>query len=95
MRIALCKNAGPSLSFAVIDRFLSSCLSVQFGNKAVAQAACDVFQLLISYWERLQRFDPSLPKKIIEVTHMRAQVSLSEDPESISIQFNDVQSQYI
>lgn len=78
-------NAGSSNRshvLCVIDRFLSSCLSVQFGNKAVAQAACDVFQLLISYWERLQRFDPSLPKKIIEVTHTRAQISLWENPES-------------
>lgn len=44
------------------------CLFVQFGNKVVAQAACDVFQLLITHWERLQRFDPTMPKKIIEVT---------------------------
>ncbi len=49
--------------------FIFVCLFVQFGNKAVAQAACDVFQLLISHWEHLQRFDPTLPKKIIEVTH--------------------------
>lgn len=53
----------------------SSCLFVQFGNKAVAQAACDVFQLLISHWEQLQRFNPTLPKKIIEVTHTYTHVS--------------------
>lgn len=55
---------------------MSSCLFyvplfvvfVQFGNKVVAQAACDVFQLLISHWERLQRFDQFMPKKTIEVT---------------------------
>ncbi|MEQ2314123.1 Ral GTPase-activating protein subunit alpha-2, partial [Ameca splendens] len=38
-----------------------------FGNKVVAQVACDVFQLLISHWEHLQRLDPTLPKKIIEI----------------------------
>ncbi|KAM7376513.1 hypothetical protein PAMP_006241 [Pampus punctatissimus] len=39
----------------------------RFGNKAVAQVACDAFQLLISHWEHLQRLDPTLPKKIIEI----------------------------
>lgn len=39
----------------------------QFGNKAVAQVACEVFQLLISHWEPLQNVEPTLPKKIIEV----------------------------
>lgn len=43
----------------------------QFGNKVVAQAACDVFQLLISHWEQLQRFDQSMPKKAIEVTETK------------------------
>ncbi|KAM9340852.1 ral GTPase-activating protein subunit alpha-2 [Symphorus nematophorus] len=42
-------------------------VTLKFGNKAVAQAACDVFQLLISHWEHLQRFDATLPKKIIEI----------------------------
>ncbi|KAM3595477.1 uncharacterized protein V6R79_024062 [Siganus canaliculatus] len=42
-------------------------VTLKFGNKAVAQAACDVFQLLISHWERLQGVEPSLPKKIIEI----------------------------
>uniref|UniRef100_A0A8D0AN38 Ral GTPase activating protein catalytic subunit alpha 2 n=1 Tax=Sander lucioperca TaxID=283035 RepID=A0A8D0AN38_SANLU len=41
-------------------------VTLKFGNKAVAQVACDVFQLLISHWEHLQRLEPTLPKKIIE-----------------------------
>uniref|UniRef100_A0A668ARC0 Ral GTPase activating protein catalytic subunit alpha 2 n=1 Tax=Myripristis murdjan TaxID=586833 RepID=A0A668ARC0_9TELE len=42
-------------------------VTLKFGNKAVAQVACDVFQLLISHWEHLQRLEATLPKKIIEV----------------------------
>uniref|UniRef100_A0A8C5B2Y3 Ral GTPase activating protein catalytic subunit alpha 2 n=1 Tax=Gadus morhua TaxID=8049 RepID=A0A8C5B2Y3_GADMO len=42
-------------------------VTLKFGNKAVAQVACDVFQLLISHWKHLQRLEPSLPKKIIEI----------------------------
>lgn len=42
-------------------------LFAQFGNKAVAHVACDVFQLLISHWQHLQRLESTLPKKIIEV----------------------------
>ncbi|XP_041668327.1 ral GTPase-activating protein subunit alpha-2 isoform X2 [Cheilinus undulatus] len=42
-------------------------VTLKFGNKAVAQVACDVFQLLISHWEHLQRLESSLPKKIIEI----------------------------
>ncbi|XP_047200750.1 ral GTPase-activating protein subunit alpha-2 isoform X7 [Girardinichthys multiradiatus] len=42
-------------------------VTLKFGNKVVAQVACDVFQLLISHWEHLQRLDPTLPKKIIEI----------------------------
>lgn len=34
----------------------------------MAQAACDVLQLLVSYWEKLQMFDTSLPLKIAEVS---------------------------
>ncbi|CDQ64423.1 unnamed protein product [Oncorhynchus mykiss] len=41
-------------------------VTLKFGNKAVAQVACDLFQLLISHWEHLQRLERSLPKKIIE-----------------------------
>ncbi|KAG7280735.1 hypothetical protein CRUP_004535 [Coryphaenoides rupestris] len=40
---------------------------LKFGNKAVAQVACDVFQLLISHWKHLLRLEPTLPKKIIEL----------------------------
>uniref|UniRef100_A0A8C8FMZ1 Rap-GAP domain-containing protein n=1 Tax=Oncorhynchus tshawytscha TaxID=74940 RepID=A0A8C8FMZ1_ONCTS len=42
-------------------------VTLKFGNKAVAQVACDLFQLLISHWEHLQRLERSLPKKIIEI----------------------------
>lgn len=65
IEIYLCKKKN-----IIIDHFLPFLWSlfVQFGNKVVAQAACDVFQLLITHWERLQRFDPTMPKKIIEVT---------------------------
>ncbi|CAJ1073907.1 ral GTPase-activating protein subunit alpha-2 isoform X2 [Xyrichtys novacula] len=42
-------------------------VTLKFGNKAVAQIACDVFQLLISHWEHLQRLESTLPKKIIEI----------------------------
>ncbi|XP_029981960.1 ral GTPase-activating protein subunit alpha-2 isoform X2 [Sphaeramia orbicularis] len=42
-------------------------VTLKFGNKAVAQVACDVLQLLICHWEHLQRLDPTLPKKIIEI----------------------------
>lgn len=45
------------------DVFLS-----QFPNKVVAQAACDVLQLLVSYWEKLQMFETPLPLKIAEVS---------------------------
>ncbi|XP_071380807.1 ral GTPase-activating protein subunit alpha-2 isoform X2 [Centroberyx affinis] len=42
-------------------------VTLKFGNKAVAQVACDVFQLLICHWEHLQRLESTLPKKIIEI----------------------------
>ncbi|XP_061897833.1 ral GTPase-activating protein subunit alpha-2 isoform X7 [Entelurus aequoreus] len=42
-------------------------VTLKFGNKAVAQVACDVFRLLISHWEPLQNLDPTVPKKIIEI----------------------------
>uniref|UniRef100_A0A7N8WTH8 Ral GTPase activating protein catalytic subunit alpha 2 n=1 Tax=Mastacembelus armatus TaxID=205130 RepID=A0A7N8WTH8_9TELE len=44
-------------------------VTLKFGNKAVAQVACDVFQMLICHWEHLQMLEPTLPKKIIEVRH--------------------------
>ncbi|XP_072769757.1 ral GTPase-activating protein subunit alpha-2 isoform X1 [Nerophis lumbriciformis] len=42
-------------------------VTLKFGNKAVAQVACDVFRLLISHWEPLRNLDPTVPKKIIEI----------------------------
>uniref|UniRef100_A0A3Q3ANK1 Ral GTPase activating protein catalytic subunit alpha 2 n=1 Tax=Kryptolebias marmoratus TaxID=37003 RepID=A0A3Q3ANK1_KRYMA len=42
-------------------------VTLKFGNKAVAQVACDVFHLLICHWEHLQRLESTLPKKIIEI----------------------------
>ncbi|XP_026156072.1 ral GTPase-activating protein subunit alpha-2 isoform X2 [Mastacembelus armatus] len=42
-------------------------VTLKFGNKAVAQVACDVFQMLICHWEHLQMLEPTLPKKIIEI----------------------------
>jgi hypothetical protein len=34
----------------------------------VAQVACDVLQLLVSYWEKLQMFETALPRKMAEVS---------------------------
>uniref|UniRef100_A0A3P8UC87 Ral GTPase activating protein catalytic subunit alpha 2 n=1 Tax=Cynoglossus semilaevis TaxID=244447 RepID=A0A3P8UC87_CYNSE len=42
-------------------------VTLKFGNKAVAQVACDAFQLLTSHWEHLKRLESALPKKIIEI----------------------------
>ncbi|XP_064187479.1 ral GTPase-activating protein subunit alpha-2 isoform X2 [Anguilla rostrata] len=42
-------------------------VTLKFGNKLVAQTACDVFQLLICHWRHLQKTDRSLPKKITEI----------------------------
>ncbi|KAK9403686.1 ral GTPase-activating protein subunit alpha-2 [Crotalus adamanteus] len=42
-------------------------VTLKFSNKQIAQAACDIFQLLTSYWEKLQKYNISLPQKIIEV----------------------------
>lgn len=42
-------------------------VTLKFPNKIVAQAACDVLQLLVSYWEKLQTFETSLPLKIVEI----------------------------
>ncbi|XP_073648727.1 ral GTPase-activating protein subunit alpha-2 isoform X2 [Tursiops truncatus] len=41
-------------------------VTLKFPNKIVAQVACDVLQLLVSYWEKLQMFETSLPRKIAE-----------------------------
>uniref|UniRef100_A0A8C5NGP4 Rap-GAP domain-containing protein n=1 Tax=Gouania willdenowi TaxID=441366 RepID=A0A8C5NGP4_GOUWI len=42
-------------------------VTLKFENKAVAQVACEVFHLLISHWEHLQKLEYALPKKIIEI----------------------------
>ncbi|XP_068421350.1 ral GTPase-activating protein subunit alpha-2 isoform X2 [Eschrichtius robustus] len=42
-------------------------VTLKFPNKIVAQVACDVLQLLASYWEKLQTFETSLPQKIAEI----------------------------
>ncbi|XP_067224485.1 ral GTPase-activating protein subunit alpha-2 isoform X4 [Chanodichthys erythropterus] len=42
-------------------------VTLKFGNKVVANVACDIFQLLISHWQHLQRLELSLPKRIIEI----------------------------
>ncbi|OBS65903.1 hypothetical protein A6R68_05557, partial [Neotoma lepida] len=38
-----------------------------FPNKIVAQVACDVLQLLVSYWEKLQMYETALPRKMAEI----------------------------
>ncbi|NXE54126.1 RGPA2 protein, partial [Casuarius casuarius] len=47
--------------------FLNTFFLFQFSNKLVAQVACDVLQLLVSYWEKLQKYESSLPRKITEI----------------------------
>ncbi|XP_023374157.1 ral GTPase-activating protein subunit alpha-2 [Otolemur garnettii] len=42
-------------------------VTLKFPNKTVAQVACDVLQLLVSYWEKLQTFETSLPRKMAEI----------------------------
>nr|XP_014350838.1 PREDICTED: ral GTPase-activating protein subunit alpha-2 [Latimeria chalumnae] len=42
-------------------------VTLKFSNKMVAQVACDVLQLLASYWEKLRKHEPYLPKKITEI----------------------------
>ncbi|XP_064365960.1 ral GTPase-activating protein subunit alpha-2 isoform X4 [Dromaius novaehollandiae] len=42
-------------------------VTLKFFNKLVAQVACDVLQLLVSYWEKLQKYESSLPRKITEI----------------------------
>lgn len=69
------KRFAPLISSCLV--LLYVCVFVQFGNKAVAHVACDVFQLLISHWEHLQRLEPTLPKKIIEVTCTHTELTFS------------------
>uniref|UniRef100_A0A4W4HF11 Rap-GAP domain-containing protein n=1 Tax=Electrophorus electricus TaxID=8005 RepID=A0A4W4HF11_ELEEL len=42
-------------------------VTLKFGNKSVSHVACDVFQLLICHWRKLQNVERSLPKRIIEI----------------------------
>uniref|UniRef100_A0ACB8EBX7 Ral GTPase-activating protein subunit alpha-2 n=1 Tax=Sphaerodactylus townsendi TaxID=933632 RepID=A0ACB8EBX7_9SAUR len=43
-------------------------VTLKFLNKQIAQIACDIFQLLTSYWEKLHKYESSLPRKMIEIT---------------------------
>ncbi|NXE96653.1 RGPA2 protein, partial [Menura novaehollandiae] len=42
-------------------------VTLKFCNKLVAQVACDVLQLLVSYWQKLQEYESSLCRKITEI----------------------------
>ncbi|NXC89078.1 RGPA2 protein, partial [Cercotrichas coryphoeus] len=42
-------------------------VTLKFSNKLVAQVACDVLQLLVSYWQKLQEYELSLCRKITEI----------------------------
>ncbi|NWV08905.1 RGPA2 protein, partial [Ptilonorhynchus violaceus] len=42
-------------------------VTLKFSNKVVAQVACDVLQLLVSYWQKLQEYESSLCRKITEI----------------------------
>ncbi|NXH87736.1 RGPA2 protein, partial [Edolisoma coerulescens] len=42
-------------------------VTLKFSNKLVAQVACDVLQLLVSYWQKLQEYEASLCRKITEI----------------------------
>ncbi|XP_008839533.1 ral GTPase-activating protein subunit alpha-2 isoform X2 [Nannospalax galili] len=42
-------------------------VTLKFSNKIVAQVSCDILQLLVSYWEKLQIFETALPRKMAEI----------------------------
>ncbi|XP_053567986.1 ral GTPase-activating protein subunit alpha-2 isoform X2 [Bombina bombina] len=42
-------------------------VTLKFPNKTVAQVACDVLKLLVSYWKELQSTDLPLSRKITEI----------------------------
>ncbi|XP_043916093.1 ral GTPase-activating protein subunit alpha-2 [Protopterus annectens] len=42
-------------------------VTLKLHNKVVAQVACDAFQLLASYWEKLQAYEVHLATKVIEI----------------------------
>uniref|UniRef100_A0A803XSU5 Ral GTPase activating protein catalytic subunit alpha 2 n=1 Tax=Meleagris gallopavo TaxID=9103 RepID=A0A803XSU5_MELGA len=46
-------------------------VTLKFSNKLVAQVANDVLQLLVSYWQKLQEYESSLPRKITEVCQFK------------------------
>uniref|UniRef100_A0A669Q9N1 Ral GTPase activating protein catalytic subunit alpha 2 n=1 Tax=Phasianus colchicus TaxID=9054 RepID=A0A669Q9N1_PHACC len=46
-------------------------VTLKFSNKLVAQVANDVLQLLVSYWQKLQEYESSLPRKITEVRQFK------------------------
>ncbi|KAM4040885.1 ral GTPase-activating protein subunit alpha-2 isoform 1-T1 [Anomaloglossus baeobatrachus] len=51
----------------VIDAINVIGVTLKFSNKTVAQVACDVLQLLVSYWRELQNSDLPLCRKITEI----------------------------
>ncbi|XP_068864864.1 ral GTPase-activating protein subunit alpha-2 isoform X1 [Aphelocoma coerulescens] len=42
-------------------------VTLKFSSKLVARVACDVLQLLVSYWQKLQEYESSLCRKITEI----------------------------
>ncbi|XP_077165864.1 ral GTPase-activating protein subunit alpha-2 isoform X2 [Paroedura picta] len=42
-------------------------VTLKFFNKQIAQIACDIFELLAAYWEKLHKYESSLPRKMIEI----------------------------
>ncbi|XP_055458573.1 ral GTPase-activating protein subunit alpha-2 isoform X3 [Psammomys obesus] len=50
-----------------VSEVITGTEDVKFPNKIVAQVACDVLQMLVSYWENLQRFETALPRKMAEI----------------------------
>ncbi|XP_056423618.1 ral GTPase-activating protein subunit alpha-2 isoform X3 [Hyla sarda] len=51
----------------VIDAINVIGVTLKFSNKTVAQVACDVLQLLVSYWRELENSDLPLCRKITEI----------------------------
>ncbi|KAM3931908.1 ral GTPase-activating protein subunit alpha-2 isoform 2-T2 [Leptodactylus fuscus] len=51
----------------IIDAINVIGVTLKFSNKTVAQVACDVLQLLVSYWRELQNADLPLCRKITEI----------------------------
>ncbi|XP_075059932.1 ral GTPase-activating protein subunit alpha-2 isoform X2 [Mixophyes fleayi] len=51
----------------VIDAINVIGVTLKFSNKTVAQVACDILQLLVSYWRELQNPELPLSRKITEI----------------------------